>query len=179
VWHVNWKKKDRQKNLRWTITADSDWQETDPTSRQRGRPTENSGRKCHSGLGTKTYWLTVSRNVTSASAYGCRVWRFMCFMDTAQKEGCWGHDQYFYRGQAVEPLLLIDWFPLQNSAGSEVMKHEYQVFTPAASILSQLLPPDSADNASHPCQAAISLWRGHGDRAAASNLLRLFGRKCL
>jgi hypothetical protein len=29
----------RKKNWRWTVTADSDWQETDVTYRQRGRPT--------------------------------------------------------------------------------------------------------------------------------------------
>jgi hypothetical protein len=46
---------------------------TDPTSRQRGRPKKdktvtlkkkNSGQKSQIGLNTKTYWLTVSRNVT-------------------------------------------------------------------------------------------------------------------
>jgi hypothetical protein len=66
--------KKRQQMWRWTVTADSDWQETGPTSRQRGRPTETreqisdriSGRKSQSGSDTKTYWLTVSHNVTSA-----------------------------------------------------------------------------------------------------------------
>jgi hypothetical protein len=29
-----------KKTWRWTITADSDWQEIEPTSRQRERPTE-------------------------------------------------------------------------------------------------------------------------------------------
>jgi hypothetical protein len=56
-----------KENETWlrTIIADSDWQETDPTSRQRGRPTKTtheiqteliSGRKSQGGLDAKTYW---------------------------------------------------------------------------------------------------------------------------
>jgi hypothetical protein len=34
------RQKKNNKTWRWTSIADTDWQETDPTSRQRGRPTE-------------------------------------------------------------------------------------------------------------------------------------------
>jgi hypothetical protein len=54
----------------WLTTVDcidKDWQITDPTSRQRGRPKKDktvtlkkkiSGQKSQIGLDTKTYWLT-------------------------------------------------------------------------------------------------------------------------
>jgi hypothetical protein len=72
----------RWQSLIWGAhKVDSYWQETDPTSPQRGRPTEIRQQisdkiiiwsQVHSGLDTKTYWLTdwltVSHNVASASA---------------------------------------------------------------------------------------------------------------
>jgi hypothetical protein len=58
-------------------------------------------------------------------------------MEIMRKQRYEGHDQYFSRNQAVEPLL-IDWFLLSSSAVSEAMKHEYRVFTPAASTLEQV-----------------------------------------
>jgi hypothetical protein len=68
---------ERKKNKgtwRWTIIADSGWQETDPTSRQRGRPTETREQISDRiniwsqvPQDTETYWLNASRNVTSAS----------------------------------------------------------------------------------------------------------------
>jgi hypothetical protein len=81
--HVTHKmrKKNKKRTWWWTITADSDWQETDQTSRQRGRPTEsrqqnsdiiNIWSQVAQRFDTSTYWLTdwlsVSRNVTTASA---------------------------------------------------------------------------------------------------------------
>jgi hypothetical protein len=55
----------------WLTTVDcidKDWQMTDPTSRQRGRPQKRQdsnfenknicGQKSQIGLDTKTYWLT-------------------------------------------------------------------------------------------------------------------------
>jgi hypothetical protein len=67
--------------IRWTITADSDWQETDPTSHERGRPAEtrqqNSDRiniwsqvpQWARHQYVLTEWLTVSHKVTSASTW--------------------------------------------------------------------------------------------------------------
>jgi hypothetical protein len=37
---VKWEEKKKGKTFTMDITADSDWQETDPTSRQTGRPTD-------------------------------------------------------------------------------------------------------------------------------------------
>jgi hypothetical protein len=37
-------KKQKRKHWKWTIIADSNWQERDPTSRQRGRPTKTTQR---------------------------------------------------------------------------------------------------------------------------------------
>jgi hypothetical protein len=75
-----WKKEKKKKDKttwQWTNTVDKDWQRTDPTPPQRGRPhrdkdsnfqTEYLVTSTTVGLTPRrTEWLTVSHNVTSTS----------------------------------------------------------------------------------------------------------------
>jgi hypothetical protein len=73
VWHVKWKeeKGERQKKLdngQLLLTL-ADKQQTQPLIRDGAsqRPAFRQNRKSHSGLDTKTYWLSVGRNMSSAS----------------------------------------------------------------------------------------------------------------